>query len=266
MSNASQLNIGSGSGQNHFKLQIGVTGAGAQTEQTQAQIVAGYSNNPQFLEVPSRNAVQFSVRADGPVSGSTYPRCELREMNTDGTTVMAFNASTGVHWCRARIRIGTLGPVRPHCTFFQMHDAGTVDEVVSLSSQVNSTTGDNELRLRLWDSATGLPKLIVGCGTGDTYDFMFSINNGAWAFYWQDLSVPIYDSNDYAADGFVNTFSNVAEMYFKLGCYPQTNVTYDAPTTYISSEVSYLSHWHTGWPTPNAITLPKTAQFSPFFG
>lgn len=267
MSTASALNIGTGSGQNHFKLQIGLTGGGSSTEQSQAQIVAGYSNNPQFLEIPSRNSVQMSVRADAPTtSGTTYPRSELREMSTNGTTEAAWNAQSGIHWCRARIRMGAMGPVRPHCTYFQVHDGGTIDEVVSIASQVNSSTGVNELRLRLWDSASNLPKLIVGCDEGDVFDFLFYVSNGDWWFYWQDLTVPLYTSAMYASDGFENVFTDVAEQYFKVGCYPQTNETYEVATTYLSAEVSYLRHWHTGWPVANAVSLPRTAQFSPFFG
>jgi len=265
---ATNLNIGSGSGKNHFKLQTSFLGYDDDTELSQAQIIAGWNTDPQFVAQPD-GSVKFSVQAGAPgTSPSTdYPRSELREMNPDGINVMAFDATVGIHWIRARIKIGTLGPNRPHSTLFQLHDGVTnVGEIIQISTQVNGSTGQNELRLRLWDNTTNIPPLHRGCETGDQFDFLCMINAGYWAFYYQDLGTPLYDSNDFAADGYTDVFSGVAEYYYKCAMYPQTNEAYDDPTAVSSSYVSYLRHWHTGWPVADAVVLPKTMQFAPFFG
>ena len=193
-------------------------------------------------------------------------------MATNGTTDLAWNANVGIHWIRARTRIGTLGPNRPHATLFQLHDGrggfpSLVGEIIQISAQVDS--GDHRLRLRLWDTTINIPPLSASADNGDVIDWMCYIDNGYWAFYFNDLSTPFYDSNNFAADGFTDTFSGAAEYYFKCGMYPQTNDSPPAnevPTAYQSAEVSYLRHWHTGWPLADPVTLPKTAQFMPFFG
>lgn len=264
---ATNLNIGSAGGKNHFKLQVGFIGYGASSEIQQADIINGWNTDPQFV-AQADGSVQCAVAAGAvTTSGTTYPRSELREMNSDGTTAMAFDGNVGIHWIRGRTKIGTLGPNRPHATFFQMHDGvGGIGEIIQLAAQVNGGSGLNELRLRLWDSTTNIPKLVVGIAPGDQYDWMCYINAGYWAVYFQDLGTPIYDSIKYAADGFTNTFSGVAEYYFKVGMYPQTNTTYETATAISSANVSYLRHWHTGWTVADAVTLPKTAQFTPFFG
>lgn len=267
---ATNLNIGTASGKNHFKLQTAFLGYVDDTELDQSDIVAGWNTDPQF-RANADGTVTFAVQAGAPGTSpsTTYPRSELREMSTDGVTDLAWNALSGIHWMRGRTRIGSLGPVRPHATLFQLHDGGggfpsLVGEVIQISAQVES--GVRRLRLRLWDTTVNIPPLADSADSGDVLDWMCYINAGYWAFYFNDLGTPFYDSNNFAADGYTDTFTGNAEYYFKCGMYPQTNETYEDPAAVSSADVSYLRHWHTGWPTAAAVTLPKTAQFAPFFG
>lgn len=276
---ATNLNIGSGSGQNHFKLQTAFSNYAVIDEYTQAQIAGGWNTDPQFVATAT-GAVQFSVAGDAPTTGnSAFPRSELREMATDGVTDYAFNALAGVHYLRGRIKVTAMpgadsSPPRVRTTLCQLHDGVTnIGEVIKLYVQDNTSQSYRpELRLSVWDSGTGMPKYVLNFAVQDQFDFMIKVDNtvasGYWAVYYQDLGTPVYDSNDYIADGFTNVFSGLSEYYFKTGSYPTTNeTTLIDPRALSTVELSYLQHWHTGWPTPSpAITLPKTFQFAPSFG
>lgn len=275
---ATILNIGSGSGQNHFKLQTAFLNYAVIDEYTQAQIAGGWNADPQFVAT-ANSTVQFSVAAGAPsTSGSTFPRSELREMATDGTTDYAFNALAGVHWLRGRIKMIAMPgadavPPRIRTTLCQLHDGVTgIGEMIKFYVQENSGQGYRpELRLSVWDSGTGMPKYVLNFAVQDQFDYMLKIDNtispGWWGVYYQDLGTPVYTSLDYIADGFSNVFSGSIEYYFKTGSYPTVNETQVDASALSTVELSYLQHWHTGWPTPSpAITLPKTFQFAPSFG
>jgi hypothetical protein len=261
------LNIGSAGGKNHFKLQLGLTGYTESSEIPQSALISGYNTDPHFVRVPANSSAQLSVRADGSLtSGTTFPRCELREMDPDGVTEFAFNANSGIHWIRGRTKITSLGTVRPRVTVCQLHDGpSNVGEVLTIYTQENTGSGLTELRTRVFDTGTGQPKLSTNYTYGDEFDWMLYINAGYWAFYYQDLSVPFWDSVGYAAGGGVGVFSGSAEYYFKAGSYCQTNETFDTGTIYTTVELKYLRHWHTGWTTADALTLPSTDEFMLFF-
>lgn len=272
---ATNLNIGAAGGKNHFKLQTSFLGYNDDTEKSQAQIIAGMNTDPQF-RANADGSVTFAVQAGAPGTSpsTTYPRCELAELAPDGVTDLAWNAMSGIHWIRGRTRIGTLGPNRPHATLFQLHDGrggftSLVGEVIQISAQINGGTGVHELRLRLWDTTVNIPPLAYSADYGDVIDWMCYINAGYWAFYYQDLGTPFYDSNNFVADGYTDVFTGNAEYYFKCGMYPQTNEAPPAnedPAAIQSADLMFVRHWHTGWTVADAVTLPKTAQFSPFFG
>ncbi len=276
------LNIGSGSGQNHFKLQTAFNNYAAPEEISQAQIAGGWNTDPQFVATVN-GTVQFSVQAGAPsTSGGSqatiYARSELREMNTDGTTEMAFNALSGVHWIRGRTKVTSLpagsgSPPRQRSTLCQLHDGVTnIGEVLKYYLQENSGTGLVELRLSVWDSGNGMPRYNLNYAVNDVFDWAIKVDNtissGWWGVYFQDLGTPVYTSLDYIADGFSNVFSGLSEYYFKCGSYPTVNETQGVDPAALSTvELSYVQHWHTGWPTPSpAVSLPKTFQFAPSFG
>lgn len=86
--------------------------------------------NPEFLTYQdewfwqdAEGHLHFRVRADGDTtSGSTYPRCELREMTgPDGRTKAAWPTNAGRHtmWMRARVR--RIPPVKQDMSVAQIH-------------------------------------------------------------------------------------------------------------------------------------------------
>jgi hypothetical protein len=196
-------------------------------------------------------------------------------MSTDGTTEFYFNANSGIHWIRGRSNItalpgASLSPIRQRVTIAQLHDSAAppndVGEVLTIFTQENTGTGLAELRLRVWDTGTNMPKFSTNYTVGDEFDWMIYVNAGYWAVYYGDLGTPAYDSIEYAADGNVNVFTGDTEYYFKAGCYPQINETFVPGDTLTTVELIYLRHWHTSWPTADPVTLPVTDEFIPFFG
>lgn len=85
--------------------------------------------NPEFLTyqdewfwMDAEGHFHFRVRADGDTtSGSSYPRCELREMVPPGTEKAAWSTGSGKHtlWMRARVR--KIPPVKPDMSVAQIH-------------------------------------------------------------------------------------------------------------------------------------------------
>jgi hypothetical protein len=275
---AANLNIGTAGGKNHFKLQAAFSGYTEISELSQAQLVAGQNTDPQFLALSS-GSVQFSARMDAPTTdGSSFPRSELREMATDGVTNYGFNPTSGVHWMRGRTKITQLTPVRPRIVIAQVHDAGS--DLLAVCSQ--DSGGATKLLLRVNGSSSMIPVMSALYTVGDVVDWQIYFNASYWAVYYQDFGTPFYDSTAHSAliasnavlnagDGGTRrvdavTFTGSADCYYKCGCYTQSNETFDTATSYEAVELSYLRHWHTGWTTADAVTLPKTFQFAPAFG
>jgi hypothetical protein len=267
---ASVLDIGPNAGQNHFLLQTSFPGDAAFTARTEAELVAGYTVNPEFVTTPSGTSVQMMVNVAAPTTeGSSFPRSELRELNTDNVTNMAFDPSVGVHYLRGRTKITNLTLVKPTLVVCQAHNASS--DIIACCTQLNSGLGVPQLLLRINGSASNIPKPSALYTPGDSFDWQIYFNAGYWAFYYQDMGTPFYDSVAHAAnvsrsDPIVYTGS--ADCYFKCGCYSNTNTSTESgdATQYMQAELRYLSHWHTGWPAADALPSMVTSdQFAPFF-
>lgn len=251
---AAVLNIGSGAGQNHFKVQVAPTGASSYVEYTQDDIQNGYAESPYFY-VTSDNWVHFQSRVDGPTtSGSSFARSELREMDLDGTTNMAFNARTNTHRILGTSRITHQMANKPEIVIAQMHD-GNRDRiairtqaissanptVTALSIRINGSIGDK--------SGTG--------GNGWQESSAYVLNrvvswkiegvNDVWKVYIDDMTTP---KVTVPAAGLSSTST---AWYFKAGAYLQSSTSDDAGSEYGAVELHRLQHWHTGWPTNQAI-------------
>lgn len=275
---ATNLNIGTASGKNHFLLQAAFPGYSDITQLTQADIIAGWNTDPEFHAVTDswgRPGVQMHVGVSAPTTdGSTFPRVELRELSTDGVTLMAFDATTQEHWLRGRTKIGHLAATKPTLIMGQIHDGATgVGDLLAINTQLSG--GRIQLQLRVNGSASNLPHPYLDIAPGDEFDWMIYINAGAWSVFFNDLGTPYYTKAQFDAlvalgtrtDPFV--WSGASEYYFKAGAYSNSNTASEGgdTTQFMQDELRYLQHWHTGWPTPSpAITLPATAQFAPFFG
>lgn len=259
---ATTLNISAASGKNHFKLQTAFAGYGDIVEVLESDVVLGWNTSPQFMTVTDsygRPGVQFMVNVAAPTTdGSSFPRTELRELDTDGVTLYGFNPQSGTHYLRGRTKITNLTVTKPTVIFGQCHNASS--DIIALCSQLNSGTGLVNLLIRINGTASSIPKMSSNYTVGDEFDWMIQFtSSGYWAVYYHDMNTPFYDSVAHAALGLTGiTYTGSADCYFKAGCYSNTNTASELgdATQFMRLELRYLSHWHTGWPTADPVVLP----------
>lgn len=232
------LGIDGTGGGNHFKLQYAPDGGGAVLEKSRAEIVAGHYESPYFFPVGNdQEWCRFQVRLDSATTGGTsYPRSELREMATDGTTNAAWSTSTNTHRLKATIRVPTLAFDKPTIIFGQIHDGS--DDLLQLCTELNATSGLVEGKLRINGTSSGRPNMDLDFRANEEHTYLVDVTSGTTRIYWDDLNNPIHQTTDIAS----------TTAYYKAGCYPNTNETTDPPgTDYAVVDVKDLNLWHTGF-------------------
>ncbi|MCW2900918.1 MAG: hypothetical protein JWO67_3183 [Streptosporangiaceae bacterium] len=239
--------IGSASGKNHFYESIGNTGATGTNDHTQADIEGGYSSNPQFM-LTGAGDTQFRIGVgDGTTSGSSYPRSELREMQTDGVTHAAWDPTTGTHYMKWRFRVTHVAATKPWVCVGQIHDASS--DACRLQTE-GGGTGSTGLQLRFRHTPPG--------GSETTYTVMSAYELNQWVS--AELRVVngqlslILDGNTVKS----GLSASGSAYYFKAGCYAQSNTsTENGDTTqFFSVELARgsLQAWHTGYASPTTPT------------
>lgn len=257
------LDLGTTGGQNHFLLQTALEGDANITSVTEANLVAGYAQaftTRSVVDGYGVNGVQFAVQVDAPTTdGSSFPRTELRELDTDGVTNYGFDPGSGTHWLRGRTKVTNLMATKPTIVWGQCHNASS--DIIALVTQLNGSTGLVELLIRINGTSTGTKKMSTHVVDGDQWDWMIEFtSSGYWAVYYHDLSAPFYDSVAHATANPSNpiVYTGSPDCYFKAGCYANSNTASELgdTTQFAQVELRFLQHWHTGWPTPDVITLP----------
>jgi hypothetical protein len=240
---ASVLNIGSGSGQNHFELQIAPDIAQPIEVKTMAELIAGYSLSPNFMLSNSDATTHFQVRVDGlTTAGSSFARCELREVDINGDDY-AFNAAVGEHYLAGTTTITNLPAVKPDMVIAQMHDGN--NDVVSIRTQLVS--GTIRLRVRINGTSVTSPQMASPYVLGTEFNWKIRMIDGGLEVYWA-FGAALPGTPQITSAAIVAT--SPASHYFKAGSYLQSNTTNDAGSEIGASDLKNLEHWHTGWPTP----------------
>lgn len=246
------LNIGSGGGQNHFEVQVAPTGGGAVVIHTQAEIEAGYDEDPYFTTIEgSPNRVQFYARLDAPVVGSSaFSRSELREVDASGND-LAFNALSGTHVMSGRTTITHLPPVKPEIIIAQLHNGDT--DRVSIRTQLVS--GTIRLRCRINGSSVA-PDFASPYTVGTEFQWKIELVDGTANIYYNDMVTPIVTSTALVPSAHPDAW------YFKAGMYNQSNVAAgDVGTEYGQAELRDLTVSHTAGPTNvDAVVATGTAD------
>lgn len=197
--------------------------AGSPDEIRQPEL-ATFSLAPYFVPNGEGTAVVFRAHAGGATTdGSGYPRSELREMTGMGADEASWSTTSGTHVMTIRQAITALPPVKPHVVAGQIHDAA-----------------DDVVMIRLEDR-----HLFVEGGGADlgTLDPDYELGT-------------IFTTRIEASGGFIRVHHDGAlrveierrgdGMYFKAGCYTQSNESRgDAPEAYgevviYALEVSHL--------------------------
>jgi hypothetical protein len=187
------------------------------------ELLAGASVSPWFYALDARRTVGFRANVEGTTtSGSSYPRSELREMQTNGSSVASWDASTGNHY------LGIIGAVthvptnKPQVVFLQIHGGG--DDIV----QVRYHNG----AIR-WNFEGSLQDEVLEANyqLGTVFKAELSISGGT-------LSV-IYNGKTVATRSITGPTA-----YFKAGAYVQSNLTYDNPGEYGEVQLSQVTVTH----------------------
>lgn len=86
--------------------------------------------DPWFVRNPD-GSIRFRAHCGGvTTSGSSYPRCELREMRNGGKDPAKWSVKSGAHKMSLELSIDAVPPVKPEVVFSQVH--GGSDDITVL--------------------------------------------------------------------------------------------------------------------------------------
>ena len=241
----------SGASWNHYNLGLGLT-----SHVDYAQSALGNSppvGQPWFYSRTNPTSGKDVVVFSAPLGGATtstntqYSRCELRELQPDGTTKAAWDPKSGDHWIEGIYRIyGLSGLQKPGVCVSQAHDAS--DDTIQIRTELVS--GATKLQIRFNGNLVGT--LNSSYVDGTEFYLKLRVNNGTPEVYYTTNLASIPSTPIYTSAGY---FSGAgAGWYWKTGSYNQTNEStdpnVDPDASIIKVEIRELKTWHTGWATP----------------
>lgn len=215
---ADLLNIGGAGG--YWNLGIGYPSG--HVDRSYSSLIDGYSEPPYVYVTDDGLRVHFQVPMNGgrTSANTKYPRCELRELQSDGTTKAAWNGASGTHIMSGVTRVTHYAPEKQEMVVAQIHD-GSDD---TLQIRAEGTT---------WRASINGTEHSTILGT-------FSLNTDvAWEIRVVGGTLTI------RINGATKITTNPgygSGQYFKVGCYPQQNSTDqdNDPTDYASCELRDL--------------------------
>lgn len=234
-------NYGVGAGKSNYQIDYSTaTGAGITTA-TPATLASstGISNIMYADASNSHMMLRSDVDVDV-IASNGYPRTEGRERAQDGTTLRAFNPTTGDHWVEVWEQPTHLPPFKPSYVMLQMHDAsGDIIEIALQPRSDFATTGGLEIVARINGSSRvqigvdGLgnpvyytwPKLVSQFVWGPWYRckiYVGAIHSGATGYEITCNTVTVKDTDNGDMPAMSTSGAN---SYFKCGMYLQTKWT-----------------------------------------
>ncbi len=187
----------------HWKLTLPIdTPHAGNPDEVVAPNLANFSAAGFFQASDDGAGVVFRAPCGGATtSGSSYPRCELREMQPGGKKEASWSTSDAlIHSLRASLTITQLPAVKPHVVCAQIHDADDDLLMIRLEGkklQIERNKEDTILLNRNYQLGASLD-LRIDAGNGHIRVFY----NGEQRLDW-----PVARSG----------------CYFKAGCYTQSN-------------------------------------------
>lgn len=144
-----------------WKLQYGLPGVSGIKEASAAQLSAGFESVPYFA-ARTDGWVQVRVPVNaGTTSGSSYPRCELRQMKPGGTAEASWDSKKTDCWFEYELAVTHLPPKKPQMCVLQLHS--DKDDLIEVIYQRN-TGGGYEFTQRVGGSSKGQPLVSHGLG------------------------------------------------------------------------------------------------------
>jgi hypothetical protein len=231
------LNIGAADAQ-HFSLQAARPGDADIFLKTQAEIAAGYSESPYFYTTADGLRVHFEARLDAPTTpGSSFSRCELREVNPDGSDT-SWNPLSGEHVLEGTTVITSLPPVKPDVVIAQAFGETVTADIMSLRTQLVS--GTVRLRARVDGVSITAPQIAAPYTVGTSFNWRMRLTSTAREFYWSFGTDPLPGTPQISVAAGTETAA-----YFKAGLYNQSNIAAgDAGTAIGAAEHRNLAVTH----------------------
>jgi hypothetical protein len=189
----------------NWKLTLPIDGsdAGTNADEISQPALATYSNDPYFKNNSTNTGVLFRAHTGGATtSGSGYPRSELREMTSNGTTNASWSSGSGTHTMEIDQAITHLPDVKKHIVAGQIHDANDDVIVFRLENQ----------KLFIDINGTDGPTLTSSYVLGTRFKVKFVVANNQTQCYYNDVLMYTYS----------HTYSGA---YFKAGAYTQSSCT-----------------------------------------
>ena len=191
-----------------------------------------FTVSPYFQLNPSGPGVIFQANAGGVTSGnSDYPRCELREMTSDGKDQMAWSTTSGKHTMMVTEAFTHLPEAKPEVVGGQVHN--DKDDVIMIRLSGS--------RLFVEHNGSSLGDLAATYKLGTFFNLKIQATGGRIQIFYDDMVKPKVDEAEATACG----SSGSPLCYFKAGVYTQSNTsTGDKPTAYGEVIITALSVTH----------------------
>jgi chitosanase len=209
----------------HWKLQLPINSdnAGNVDEITRDQLVAGYTSE-WFTDTADGKGFKFHTPVNGKTtSGSQYPRTELREMNSNGTTTAGWNSGGvfdgTVRTFQANYKILHLPTGDRETTLFQIHNGDT--EVTTV--RTTETAGGIRVAARKNGSSI-TPYFNTNYQYGTAFDIKVEVSSRVKIWYNGVLQ------HDYPFSDL--TVGPSGLFYLKAGNYLQANTTTASASEY----------------------------------
>jgi hypothetical protein len=197
-----------------WKLQLGVPGKSG-IQEVRPSDLAKFELAPWFTVAGDWAQVRVSVNA-GTTSGSTYPRCELRQMKPGSSDEAAWDSKTLDCWFEYELMPTRLPAKKPQMCVLQLHDDR--NDLLEVIYQRN-TSGGYELTQRVGGSAKGQP--LVPHALNKAFVLALGIVKGMPTIYRD--GVPILTTAK---------MPQSSKTYAKLLNYLQSNAKTDAASEY----------------------------------
>jgi hypothetical protein len=167
-----------------------------------------YSHDPFFTVTEAGDAVQFRSPVNGVTTGgSSYPRSELREMESGGGDEIEWSSTSGTHTMTVEEAFTHLPEEKPHLVGAQIH--GGDDDVTALrleGSELWITEGDETHHHLITDSYE----------LGTVFEIKYVVSGGEIEVYYNGELQTTLEHSD-------------STNYFKTGAYTQANCENSSP-------------------------------------
>lgn len=229
----------------------GLDGANRIGQEVNQPVLDTFSRKPWFRDTVMgiRKAVLLRAHANGAKTSSNtkFARSELREMTPSPYDEAAWKFKDGkTHTLRVTQAILALPLRRPQVAAGQIHDAGNDVFMLKCEGKTPGTVSSKAKLVGYVDNASKAFPIDTAYALGTFFDLRVEVSStGALSVFYNGAATAIAGHTDFPvvkADG----DPDLTGMYFKAGCYIQSNVAdYDEkPDAYAEVAISDLKINH----------------------